>query len=249
MDSLGRFRNSMKILHKIYKIINQDIFSASGYRRGRVYYLFVTLLLIMISFNAINLLFTNDLPAMVRVSQGTVLFAAIQVLCKYLSLADLAMLRHIIDYFDAFYCQNSRTHDKYHDIGQRYSRITEVGLKFALTVFISLLCITLVLAMYDSFRTGAPMLFCYFPFIHEYTLVQLCSLNIFTIVTHLIAAIAEPAGDAFIYVIVVNLTMIPTVIKLQMDELSTRLEQGLTTVTEIKRRWIHYIVIHQNYNE
>lgn len=245
---MGSFHNSLRILRWIYKIIGQDIFCESGYRRLPPFYLIVMLLSFMISFYTLDLLLTDDLRAVIRMGQSTILLGASEELCKFFALADLTKLRPIIDYFDTFHCENSRPSDKYYAIGRRYAGITERGLKIALAVFTGLACAVLLLAIYDSNRTGAPMLFLYFPTVHEYTSGQLLALDIFTGIINVAVAIIEPAGDAFIFVIVVSLTMIPTVIEQQMVELSARLEQRTATGREIKRRWIHYIRLHQNFN-
>lgn len=248
MTNLARYQNSLQILVRLYKIIGQDIFAKSNYRHGILYYLMVLLLLAAISFYALDLVFTNDLPKLIRVGQGAILLGAIQVICKYISLADLLMLRPIIDYFETFYRANSRPNDKYYAIGERYARITEHGLKIALIAFTGLLLATLVLSLYDTYRTGTPMLFLYFPFVHAYSSVQFLALNAFIGVIHVVTAIAEPAGDAFIFVIVVSLTMIPMVIEQHMEELSAKLEQGMATVAQIKQRLLYYIVMHQRFN-
>lgn len=248
MENLKRYHNSLKKLHRLYRIIGQDIFIATKFRRGAMFYITIILLLTAITFYGVDLLFTNDLPGMTRVGQLAIMVAAIQVLCKFISLADLTMLRPIVDYFDVFYRLNSRSTDKYYAIGERYSRVTERGLRLASAMFIGPLCATFLLAMYDSFRTGTPMHFLYFPFVHQYTTLQLIPQNIFVVAINVVVVMVEPAGDAFIFVIVVSLTVIPAVVQSQMRQLSARLERRLTNVMEIKHRWIHYIVLHQNFN-
>lgn len=249
MENLAQYHSNLYRLRRLYNIIGQDIFAASGYRRHKIFYVFVVLLSLMIASYVLDLLFTSDLPRTSRVCQTAVLLGASEVLWKFVFLSDWTMLRTIIDYFEKFYRENSRPTDKYYAVARRFVRLTERGLKFAFFIYTGLLLINLLLAIYDSFRTGEPMLFLYVPFVREYTCIQLLLLNIYVAIVNLVVAVAEPAGDALIYVILVSLTTIPEVIASQMDELTQMLQQRSVSVVEIKQRWMHFIGLHHHFNE
>lgn len=158
------------------------------------------------------------------------------------------MLSDTLSYFEDIYRKNATANDAYYHICQRYRRIIYNGMRYALIGFGGIIFVHLLLSCYDSYKTKMPMLFIYFPFVREYTLWQVMSLNLFVGTANLLTVFSEPAGNLMIFMVVTNLTMIPMIIESQLNELSQRVELKVANVMDIKGRLMHYIRMHQDFN-
>lgn len=247
-NNLENFQKSLNILRWLYRAIGQDIFNAAGYRRTRFFYVFFCIFAIVMSFYAINLLFTDDLPELIRVAQIALLGALFQVVGKYLSLAKLTMLRSTLEYFENIYRRNATESQAHYGICRRYTHIIDTGMRVAAIAFVATIIAIFFIAPYDSYRTSTPLFFFYFPFVREYTLIQVSALNTVIGIANLVAVPVEPAGDLLLFVVVANFTMIPVIIEDQLSEMTKRVNLKMADGKEIKRRWLQYISMHQDYN-
>lgn len=246
MRPLKQFQSTLHFLRAIYKWIGQDVFT-DQFRHSHIFYVVFFLFFTPILFYTLDLLFTNDLDGSIRLTQACTLFGLIQILTKYYLLKNLQTLRPIVAVFEDIYRKNSQPTDEYFEVCCRYARFTEMMLKIAAANYAGLTAFITVSGLIESALTMKPAYCFYFPFIHEYSVGQLVMLNAFIGTTGLVTVLVIPAGDLFIYVVVANLTMIPLIISVQLDDLSTRLRQHQANVKDIRRRWMHYIVIHQEY--
>lgn len=246
MQPLQKFQKSLNFLRAHYVFIGQDVL-ADKFRRGKVFYLICFLFVIEISFLFIDLLATDDLSEATRVTQMCMLIGGVQILTKYYFLTDLQAMRPVVTFFESIYRQNSQPTDEYYGICRRYARFIELLFRIAAVNYGGIIVFIMISGLIESYLKLEPAFYFYFPIFHEYTLWQVVSLDVFISIAGFYCIVVMPAGDLFFYLVVANFTMIPLIIALQMDELSARLEQRQAGVTEIKRRWMHYIRIHQKY--
>lgn len=246
MEPLQKFQATMKSLRAVYKLIGQDVF-ANQFRRGKICYIISPLALILVLFYSLDLILTNDLSESIRLSQASMLIGGIQVPIKYFLMKDLQALRPVVAFFEDIYRKNSQPIDEYYGLCRRYARITELIFKIGVASYATIVGVAILAAAFESFLTMTPLFCFYFPLFHEYSIGQLLLLNGLIGATAFANVIIMPSGDMFIYLVATNLTMIPLIIEWQMEQLSSRLEQCQASVIEIKRRWLHYILIHQAY--
>lgn len=246
MQPLEKFQKSLKFLRSLFKYIGQDVF-ADHFRRGKVFYVIFFLMLPEILFHPIDLLWTNDLDESTRFIQASMFTGVSQILLKFYWLKDLHALRPVVAFLEDIYRKNSQPTDEYYEICRRYARFTDLMFRTTAASYMGIVAFVLISAFIESFSSMKPAYCFYFPIFHEYSLIQLVCLDTFIGMAGLFSVPVMPAGDLYIYLIVGNLTMIPSIIASQMNELSERLEKRQATATEIKRRWMHYIVIQQEY--
>lgn len=246
MQPLQKFQKSLKLLRSLYKLIGQDVFTKE-FRRGYIFYTICLLELCLILFLSIDLVGMDGLEESYRVIQACMLIGVIQILIKYYLLIDLHILRPIVISLEDIYRKNSQLTDEYYGICQRYARITELMFMITAGSYMGLVAFISIASALESSPKMQPVLYAYFPFVHEYSLLQLIVLDTFISLICSVNVFVMPAGDLSIYILAANLTMFPLIISMQMDELSTRLQLGRANVREIKRRWMHYILIHHEY--
>lgn len=236
----------MKSFRLAYQLIGQDVFAAEFGRR-KIYYAIIPLFLFMITILAFDLTCTNDLGKEIYIIQACILISLVHVIVKYYCLKDLHALRPIVAFFENIYRKNSLPTDVYYGICRRYAHFTELMFRSVAAMYIGIIVITALVALAESFSTMTPSFHVYFPFVREYSVVQLLVMDMLMGITGLATVIVMPASDLLFYLVVANFTMIPLIIVAQMNALSMRLQQRRANVGEIKRRWMHYIVIHQEY--
>lgn len=159
----------------------------------------------------------------------------------------------IADSIGAMYRQNSHPTDEYYAICQRFVRISEITIKMVIAGYIMCVAGTLIFGTCDAFLSTErqPFMYCYLPKIRDYSndfffiLVSIYNTGILTLV-----AISIAPCDVFFAIVIANALMIPAMVQQQMDELSAELrkEQPIDAA-DIKRRFIRYITMHQEYNE
>lgn len=243
---MQKFKTTFESLRSMCKFIGQDVF-ADEFRRGKMFYVIVLLFSSILLFCSLDLIYTNDLAESIRLAQACLLIGTIQILLKFLLLVDLQALRPMVAFFEDIYRKNSQPTDKYYGISCRYARITELMFKIGAASYVFLVVFINLSSLIDSFSTMRPLLSIYFPFVHKYTILQLIFLDAINGTAGFFCASVMPACDLFFYLIVANFTMIPLVIAAQMDELSTKLQQRQVNASEIKRYWMHFILVHQKY--
>lgn len=247
MTPSEKFEISLRQLRTIFKIIGQDVL-ADRFRRGVSFYIILVLLLGLVTFLLVDLWATNDLQAEIRFIQMSISIGVLQVILKYLWLADLRPLRPTIDFLSNIHRQNSQPTDPYYIICDSYTRIAEQVLRGSAAAYVLLIIFVVIFGMYESYASHEPMLYVYFPFVREYTAWQFAALNIFNGVVTSLATIVVPTGDIFLFMVAAYLTMIPKIIRMQLKDFSDRLDGDVAmTDGEIKRRWMHYIGIHLKY--
>lgn len=247
LHPLQEFQESWKFISAYYNFIGQNILAEKFYRSKNCYTIFL-LVLILISFLAIDLMFTDDLGDAIRVIQACMLVGLVQLSIKFYWLKDLHVLRQTIAFLENIYRVNSQPTDSCYGICCRYARITELMIQLIAASNMGIVVFANLSALVESFLTMTPLHFVFYPFVHEYSLGQLIMLDAFTAIAALSSIVVIPAGDLFFYLVVANFTMIPLIVASQMDELSARLELCQANVMEIKRRLVQYIMIHQEYN-
>lgn len=247
MQPLQKFRESMKFLHAYYKFIGQDSI-ADEFQRTNICYIIFGLMLTIIVFYALDLFGTNDLDESIRVTQACVQIGVLQVTIKFYLMKDLQALRPIVTFLEDIYRKNAWPNERYYGICCRYARFTQFMLTIGAACYAVTIAFTILSALIESFLTMEPSFYVYFPFVREYSMVQLVLLDTFIGIAGSSCIFVMPACDFFFYLVVANFTMIPLIIAAQMDELSTRLEHGQANSSEFKRRWMHYIRIHYKYN-
>lgn len=246
MRPVEKFQKSIAFLRTIYKLIGQDVL-ADAFHRGRIFYINFFLFFTEISFLSIDLLATDDLSEATRITQACMLIGLVQILIKYCFLKDLYALHAIVTFLKDIYQKNSQPSDEYYGICRRYAQFTELLFKVTAICYPGIVVFIMISGLVESFLTMQPAYCFYIPFIHEYSVVQLALLDAFIGIISVLNVVAMPAGDLFIYLIVANFTMIPLFIGKQMKKMPTELQQHQMNVTEIKCRWMHYILIHQKY--
>lgn len=247
MDPLQKYERTLRTMRKYFKFIGQDVFAAN-FRRGPSFYVIWAILLPMFSFPALDLAITSDLDKTSRIIQVCIVSGVAHVVIKYYLLKDLHSLRRIIDCLGDVFRKNSRPADKYYALCRRFARYNELILICGVASFCVLVVTILLFGLLEPLLHRKPVYCIYVPGVRNYTTSQFIALNAAIAVQSLTANSVIPAGDFFIYMILMNLTMLPLILSSQMDDMSARLERRQASVSEIKRRWMHYVVVHQEYN-
>lgn len=249
MKPSQNFESSLNALRTLYTIIGQNIF-ADQFRRNAHFYVFVGMMATVLLFNGINLLCTNDASDTVRIAQAAIFLACAQTLVKYYWLVDLRPLAGILIYMQQhIHSKNSQPGDKYYELCGRYGRLTWMMPRIIYASFAALLLFIFAYTLVEACTMRQPLLYVYFPFVREYSGVQLVLLNIALSVIVVTCPVYVPACDLLFAIVVANLTMYPSLIAMQMDDLSAALQHCRRDQrASIKRHWMHYIVVHQKYN-
>lgn len=241
------FESSLHQLRALHALIGQDIF-AGKFRRSPNFYIIALLMFAMLLCNGIDLLCTDDLGGTTRIIQASIFIGAAQTLLKFYWFADLRPLGLIFTFVQDIHSENSQPGDKYYALCQHYTRLTAMMTRVIYATFAGLLVFIWTFSLIESCSTQKPILLVYFPFVHEYSVVQLMLLNMYITVVNWSCPLYLPVSDVLFAIVVANMTMIPSVIATQLSELSGALQQRLLRAADIKRHWVQYILVHQKYN-
>lgn len=110
--------------------------------------------------------------------------------------------------------------------------------------------ITLAFTLESVIRgISKPTMILYFPGIYEYSTLMYILLTVYNYVMVVISFLTIPPGDMLFFVIFANISMVPRIIKEQLDELDDGIEKAKLSPVEIKRKLFKYLLMHQRYNE
>lgn len=180
-------------------------------------------------------------------------YLILQFTMKYLLFVDLRKMVKIIDGIRAVYFENSQPTDAYYGICQRFVRITEYTIKIIIFGYVMVMVGTLLFGTFDAILSNErqPFMYCYLPKIRNYsnnffyTLVSIYNTGILALATITIAP-----NDVICALIIVNAPMVPAMVQVQMDQLSSELRKKAPIDSAgIQRCLIRYLKMHQEYNE
>lgn len=92
-------------------------------------------------------------------------------------------------------------------------------------------------------------MYLYFPGIHEYSIEMFALLSAFNYAMVVISFLTIPPGDMLFFVIFANISMMPSIIRGQLQELAKALQEKKSNVVEIRHRIVEYIQMKRRYNE
>lgn len=94
-----------------------------------------------------------------------------------------------------------------------------------------------------------PLMILYFPGIHNDSTQLKILLAIFNVLMIMVSFVAIPAGDMLLFAVFGNITMLPQIIREQMEQLEEAMEKKKVSPTEITQKMIKFILMHKRYNE
>lgn len=175
----------------------------------------------------------------------------LQITFKYYLLDDLKHLIPIIEFIADIYEKNSHPTGKYYGICCKYARITQLTVKIGFALYFGAITIITLSGTLESILRDIrkPSMVIYFPGIHEYSTAMFALLCGYNYVMVVISFLTIPPGDMLFFVIFVNISMVPAIIKGQFEELTNALQEKQMNPVQIKRRILQYIQMHRRYNE
>lgn len=177
-------------------------------------------------------------------------FVIFQALLKYNFMTDLKYVIKIIDFLSNIFKNNSKRISRDYDLCCRYARLSKAIIIAVPITYITVGTLYQVPKFVVYFRTGVmePSFGVYFPRVNYASnevndvVMHMFNMSIFLIVPSIIITF-----DSVIYLVFVNLTMIPTILKRDLQELKAVLEKPKQK--QIKSKLAQIVQMHRDYNE
>lgn len=175
------------------------------------------------------------------------------MILKYILLADLIPLITIIEDAKDIYQKNSNPKCEIYAICKKYARISELTVKFGLTIYCSWVLVESSTSTYDWIITGIrkPALSIYFPGVYEYSHSGFILLSLYNYIIVAICAVLTPSGDLLLFLVFANVPLISADIQTYVNKFDVIMEStdSRDKILMVKKSLIEYHLMHKKYNE
>lgn len=158
----------------------------------------------------------------------------------------------ISKFIETIYEKNQNPSSRHYEACVKYSRISETTLKIGFSLYYFIVITVTLSGATESLVTGTKRqtMNVYFPCIQQSKYYdELYALQtIFNYLMSAISFITIPPSDMFFFFVFANISFVSTVICRQIDEFEERLDNHVLTKLEIKKRFLQYLHMHQEYN-
>lgn len=156
----------------------------------------------------------------------------------------------VFDYISEFHKQNFNQNKRDYNLCKRYTTFSQ---HFAITVIIFYVFAVQIYQSpkyYAYLTSGAiqPSMSVYVPFVEDLD-GGLVLIQIYNIILGVILSSVPGTFDAVVYLVSGNITIIPTIIKREMDDLKTILQKPNRSLWEIRIKMREIISMHRIYNQ
>lgn len=157
----------------------------------------------------------------------------------------------VLDYILGFHRRNSSKQMRDYDLCKRYAIFSRYF------VIIVIMSYAIIFQLYQSpkyynyFVLGEiqPSMGAYVPFVEDVDEGGLELIQIYNIIVGIILGFFLGCFDAVVYLVFANMTIIPTVLSRDIDDLRTILENPEVSLKEIKMKMREIILMHKMYNQ
>lgn len=168
---------------------------------------------------------------------------------------NLRQLLPVHDFFADIYEKNTQPIDEYYTICQRFARLSRLCVWTGHWLYIGFYIILFVLGSFETWLTNgqAQILHAYIYGFYPTSFYTLAALTLYNVVAVMQSFLCVPPPDLLFFFTFSNVPMIPAIIRQLFAELNALLKSRRLApnknVVFVKKRFLHFIAIHQKYNE
>lgn len=166
-------------------------------------------------------------------------------------MTDLRSLVNILPFLSKIYENNQSKGARDYDLCHRYAKLTQIMVLGIPIMYFAMEFLYQASKYVIYCTTGVlePTMGMYFPRPDGYEEFGEVFTHFFNLLTGLVCILVISSTDPLIFFIFANLTMIPSVIKIDLLELKILLEKPLTIQHQITSKLVQIIQMHRSYNE
>lgn len=159
------------------------------------------------------------------------------------------------DFFADIHEKNSQPTDEYYGICQRYVRLAKQALAIGFSAYMAAYIVLYACGSFLMWQSNgkSQILHAYFPGIYADSILTIVLLTLFNSIVLVHGGLIILSPDLMFFFTFRNVSIIPAIVRHIIDELNVWLNVHRPSyaddMTFVKKRFLHYVGIHQKYNE